>query len=250
MQYKTIIIILISILIILLFINHIKENYINIENIKICICMSYTKNIESYARLTEAINKKYAETNGYDLLTFHEEMTDRSPQWCKVEVVNKILDMNKYDYIFWIDADAFFNKHQDKLEDFILQDPEHDIIICDDIINSSKENTVNSGTFFVKCSEWSKGYFKMLWNYKGNLLYDYFHEQSVIEKTIENNTMDAKSRIIVNPSTYFNTVINVQLNDGSLENNFVIHLMGMSSEFRINYITNWIENHKELNINI
>ena len=173
-------------------------------------------------------------------------MTDRAPQWCKIMVVNKILNMNKYEYIFWIDADAFFNKHEHKLEDIILQDPESDIIICDDIINSGKQDTVNSGTFFVKCSEWSKDYFKMIWNYQGDFLYDHFHEQTIIEQSIENNTMDARSHIVIKPCKMFNTIIIEQLNDDSLKNNFVIHLMAMPNEFRIEYITNWIKNNPEI----
>lgn len=213
---------------------------------KICICMSQTDNIKEYSSLTEKINKKYAKLHNYDFKMLNHIMTDRSPQWCKVKVVNECLEYN-YDYLFWIDADAFFNKHTIKLEEIINQDLDKNIIICDDIANSGRNNTLNSGTFFVKCNDWSKQFFKTLWEYDGNYKYDYFHEQTMIEKYLDDNFMDSQRYISVRPAREFNTEINVQLNDNSIYDNFVIHLMGHTKDFRVQFINNWLQNNYELN---
>ncbi len=217
---------------------------------KICICMSYTDNIKEYSLLTEKINREYANYHNYDFKVFHEVMIDRAPQWCKIKVVNELLKLDKYDYLFWIDADAFFNKKEQKLETIINDDLDNgvnDVIICDDIMNSGKENTLNSGTFFVKCTDWSKDFFTMLWAYSGKYSYEYFHEQTMIENYIKDNIMNAKEHISIKPCRLFNTEINVQLNDGSIYDNFIIHLMVMPTDFRVNFINNKL-NKKYINL--
>lgn len=211
---------------------------------KICICMSHTENIYDYSKLTERINKEYAIKHGYDFQIFNLEMTDRAPQWCKIDVINRLLnenDINQYDYLFWIDADAFINKHDIPLETFIT-DMNKNIIICDDVPNSGKENTINSGTFFVKCNDWSKEFFKKLWDYNGEYLYKYFHEQTMMEYYINENIMDAKKYIEVKPASTFNSDIN-QIYNGSGKDTFLIHLMAMSRDFRVEYINNWMKEH-------
>lgn len=199
--------------------------------------MSVTDNIKSYSYLTEKINQDYANLHNYDFEIFNEVMTNRAPQWCKIKVINKLLALDKYDYLFWIDADAFFNKKDIKLETFINEDPSKDVIICDDIMNSGREFTLNSGTFFVKCSEWSKEFFQKVWDYDGDYLYNHFHEQTIIENYIKDNIMDASKHIVIKPCRAFNTEITVQLNDGTIYDNFIIHLMAHPSEFRVKFIT-------------
>ena len=229
-----------------------ERNIIKNKDLKICICMSDTPNIHGYSKLSEMINGVYAKKHGYDFKMFNTEMKDRAPQWCKIKVIKDLLDNNNdYDYLFWIDADAFFNKQEIPLEQFINDNNDSNkderisnIIICDDIINSGRPNTsalINTGAFFVKCNEWSKKFFDSMWNYKGEHLYKHFHEQTIMEYYIDNKLMDADKYIDIRKSTDFNTEFR-QLNDGSINNNFVIHLMALPSDFRINFMSRWINN--------
>lgn len=212
---------------------------------KICICMNHTPNIFSYSKLAEKINREYANAHNYDFQIFEYNMSDRAPQWCKIQVINELLATNKYSYLFWIDADAFFNKHEIPLEEFIT--PGKNIIVCDDIVNSGKPDTLNSGTFFVKCNKWSKKFFKQLWDYKGEYLYKYFHEQTILEHYLKNNLMNARKYIKVEPATLFNTEITVQLKDNSIHDNFIIHLMAMPADFREKFMKKWLEQVVERN---
>lgn len=212
------------------------KQYLN--NLKICICMSETDNIYSYSKLSEYINTLYAKKHGYDFKMFNVKMTDRSPQWCKIDVINTLLNKKyDYDYLFWIDADAFFNIQSIPLETFIT--PNKNIIICDDIPNSGRKNTINTGTFFVKCNDWSRELFKSLWNYKGDYLYKHFHEQTLLEYYINNNINNIQQYIDIKPCRSFNMDIN-QLNDGTVYDNFIIHLMATSQQFRIKFMKDWI----------
>ena len=214
--------------------------YMTSPSRKVCICMSANDAIKDYATLSEQINRRYANKHGYDFEMFDVTPTGRAPQWCKIQVVNDLLSRDKYDYIFWIDADAYFNKQDIPLDDIISQHPDKDVILCEDNINSGKSNTVNSGTFFVKCSPWSKAFFEHVWNYEGIYRQAHFHEQTVIEQYINQDIMESKQHIIVKPCKTFNSIINVQIADGTLKDNFIIHLMAMKKEDRIEYMTEWL----------
>lgn len=197
---------------------------------KICICMCATPNIHVYSKLSERINKAYAEKHNYDFKIFDYMPTDRAPQWCKIKVILDLLNDYKYDYLFWIDADAFFNKHDIKLEKWIS---DYEIVICDDEKNSYIENTINTGTMLIKCSDWNKWFFQEIWNYKGPLLYAPYHEQNVMEQMIKHHKVESKIKVL--DANDFNSVC-----DEISDDTFVIHLMSYSSQIRRFYMEKWI----------
>ena len=222
--------------------NYVQEKLTKSQ--RICICTSFTENIASYAKLSVEINNKYAKRHGYDFVVKNEVMTDRAPQWCKIKVINDLLALNKYDYIFWIDADAFFNDQSIKLETLINDnfDNKYNMLICNDDLNSGAKNRVNSGTFLINTSQWCKDLFKLIWEYKGKYLYDYFHEQTIIEQVIESNMLGAKDKIKVMGGNVFNSELH-HVKNGNAEFDYVTHLMGSSQEYRINFMTKWIHKH-------
>lgn len=211
-----------------------------LDKYKICICMCITENIKNYAQYSEKINNQYAIKHGYDFKVFDYTMTDRAPQWCKILVVNTLLESNYYDYLFWIDADAYFNKQEITLESIIKTDINKNIIICKDIVNNSSKYSValNTGTFFVKTTEWSKNFFKLMWNYKGEYLYKPYHEQTIMEQFLDEDIMDVKNNISIKESTLFNSEIN-ELNSDSINDRFIIHLMAQNKTTRINNMSYW-----------
>lgn len=203
---------------------------------RICICMNHTPEIYAYSKITEKINRAYARQNGYDFKIFNIKPTDRAPQWCKIEVINQLLENPKYDYLFWIDADAFFNKFDTRIEHIINQVPDKHLCVCDDIKNSGKPDTINTGTLLVKNSDWSKKFFKQVWNYDGQYRYDYFHEQTVIQNQVKSNSKE----IQVFPATDFNTAVH-EIGQPIIYDRFVIHLMGSPKEFRVDFLSKWLE---------
>lgn len=220
-----------------------KENMINRD---ICICMSYTPNIKSYSEISEKINKIYANKNNYDFKVFNIELNDRSPQWSKIYVINKLLKENSYKYLFWIDSDAFFNDHNKKVEDIINNDSK-DIIICNDDINSGNTDknkiTVNTGTIIIKCTNWTKDFFNLLWNYESKYKTQPFYEQNVFEEFIKLNKINCREHISIKDGKLFNSEINEQINKRTLFDNFVVHLAGLDEKTRIQYMNSWLYKH-------
>jgi len=101
-------------------------------------------------------HKKYAGKHGY---AYYFD-TDREPHDNYFSKIDKILKyLNLYDWIFWIDDDAFFMDHNIKLEDLIHTGGEKDLIFCKSPVNPKGEFTLlNSGAFFVKNTVKTKKY--------------------------------------------------------------------------------------------
>ena len=210
--------------------------------LKICVCMSHTENIYEYSKLTERINRAYCKKHGYDFEIFNVTPTDRAAQWCKVEVVQRLLGRDEYDYIFWIDADAFFSQQTIDLESRI-SDYTKDIIICSDDSNSGRIGSINTGTFFIKCTEWSKNFCKEWYEYTGKYLKEHYHEQSVLEYRINDKEFDR--HVEIHPERHFNASI-TDFYNGTMSRHFVTHLMALDTKTRVNYITKWINENKFL----
>jgi len=69
-----------------------------------------TNNIESYTKFTFSINKRYAENNNYKFIKYDDVLDNtRPPAWSKILALQN--NINKYDWLLWIDADAIFNNH-------------------------------------------------------------------------------------------------------------------------------------------
>jgi hypothetical protein len=64
----------------------------------------------------------------------------------KLEKLRKLLPL--FDYIFWIDDDAFFMQQNIKLEDLIS--PNHDLTFCSSPKNNGAWTYLSSGNFFLK----------------------------------------------------------------------------------------------------
>lgn len=104
---------------------------------KIGVIMCYDKplDINCYASICYAANKLYCDYYGYDLIFFDLEKNSnngiggacpvtKKPRfiaWNKILCVYEIMQENKYDYLVYIDCDAFFTKNQslDKTFNFL-----------------------------------------------------------------------------------------------------------------------------------
>jgi hypothetical protein len=100
---------------------------------RICVVSLWTQEIESYAILTDKIRQMYCDRHGYEYLSFHKVIDDlRHPAWSKLLFMQTVMAMQKCDWVFWQDADAFPMNHDIDLESFIKEYPEYDVIIGND----------------------------------------------------------------------------------------------------------------------
>jgi len=136
---------------------------------KIAICMYYTENISNYAYYSREINKMYCKKYGYDLIMSNETfLTDLTPHYERYPLLLRHID--NYDWIVWIDSDAYFYIDSPPLENIIKYiNYSHTCILSYTITqylsSEFKKYYINNGIFLMKNTEENKEFlYKMIHN--------------------------------------------------------------------------------------
>ena len=201
----------------------------NYCKMKICVFMYFTPDYTIGYR-TEKINRKYCEKHGYDfkvLHNIHPSTRNLHPAWSKLPHMCDIL--SDYDYVVWIDGDAFFCNQDQKIEDWISP---KDITVGIDPGDyvEGHDYRVNTGLMIVKNTEWFKAYVKLLYSSK---IFTPFHhnvrsqwEQGAMRASMVNlrGVMDHYG--IIKNTKFNNNTNNVKGYDG-----FVLHMTNFQGKF-------------------
>jgi hypothetical protein len=123
---------------------------------KIAVLMFYNDAIKEYGDINYKINKAYCEKHGLELIVSNKRLyPTRHPAWERIPLLLKYLKMTpaspNYDYLLWIDADAFFYLDSNSIVDIINSNSRANFIFSRDKDNK----TVNSGFFIVKNNDYS-----------------------------------------------------------------------------------------------
>lgn len=188
---------------------------------KVGVLMFYDDNIREYAAINYNINKKYCEKYNIDLICSNTRRhTQRHPAWERLPLILEHID--SYDYVIWIDADAYFYKEAHNIIDVIKKHLNMPFIFSNDIGN----NNINTGFFIIKNCEYSKRFIEE-WCYNDELYinnpFPNWWDQGVLIKMYNDNTMSIRENSICieyGILQHFN--VN---NEQELKNNpFILHL--------------------------
>ena len=215
--------------------NSLKPEHINNRS-NICICMWYDEGVREYSDMTKKINKKYCNLHKYDFIYDNKRrLPDRKAHWECIPLIQKILNEYNYEYIVWIDSDAFFrlDGNFNLLEEIINKYENNEIIFSKDINNNEKHDSIiNSGIIIIKNSEYTK---KILnyWLTKEcfDKRIDGFNDQGCIRYTHKNDIYNLKDKSVILPFGELQT-FNPKENKTSL----IIHLAGWKRDDRIKTI--------------
>ena len=103
------------------------------------------------------INKAaYCQRWGYDLIIEDNTIVNktRNVQWSKVPILRKWLP--KYQWLLWMDMDAFFMRFDLPLTDML--DNDYDLVVAKDW------NGINTGVFLLRSSPWSFKLLDQMWH--------------------------------------------------------------------------------------
>lgn len=203
------------------------------KDIKILIVTWYNDAIKDYGDMTYTLNKTYCKKYNIDCIKDDTvRLPNRKPTWERFPLLLKYYNQD-YDYIIWIDADAFFYINSPDIRNIIYQHLDKNFIFSWDITPN-----VQAGLIIAKKNDYTKKIFEELsYNedkYKNSLnkLYDWQDQQCLIDM-IDENFMDINNNIVLLPFG--------ELQEFTEDNKaYVLHLAGSSKEERIKIISKYI----------
>jgi hypothetical protein len=195
---------------------------------KIAICMWYNSKISGYADKCAFFNNKYCRINNYEFLcSSFDFKPDKSPSYNKLPFVLNILKTNRYDYVVWVDADAFF-RTTEKLENYIMPYLDKDIIWSADC---SSDDDINCGVCIFKNTDYTKDFLHYWDTEPLPNPYPKWWEQGILRYIYAENLKDIKSHSTILP---YGTLQDFKIKG----NGYIYHLAGKSHNKRLEYMNN------------
>lgn len=192
------------------------------KNPSICLFTSYTSDNRQRLVLSERVSanqQEYSKVRGYKYLEYPENLAVEGskkyePYWSKIAGLNRILNgqepslKEKPDWIVWLDDDAIISNHNIKFEDVIAHyggNEETYFIVTEDAESYKNKNIpLNSAVLIVKNNNWSRKFFKKVWEMKDKTIpgtsHTYgdcknqscLHEQQAISELLRDRPARAK----------------------------------------------------------
>jgi hypothetical protein len=161
---------------------------------RVCLLMFYDEAIKTYGDINYAINKKYCEKYKIDIiLSSKKQYSNRHSAWERLPLL--LDNIAHYDYLIWIDADAFLYKDATNIIDIINNNIDYNFIFSNDIGN----NNINTGFFIVKNCEYSINFLNK-WAYDEELYlnnpFPDWWEQGVLIDMVNKNMLDIKNNSV------------------------------------------------------
>jgi hypothetical protein len=133
--------------------------------------------------------KNYCDKHGYQLnystdIFYQLKKENYNLAWAKIKILLNLLETNSYDWLFWIDMDAFIMNDEINLEQLV--DDRYSLIITKD------HNYLNAGVFLIKNSSWSKKFLNTVWSMRNN----YDNEQDMMIYVLENLSSENKIKYL------------------------------------------------------
>jgi hypothetical protein len=179
-----------------------------IANPKICLFMWYDSRMEKYGDVTYELNKRYCNKYGYTLIRSNKRnYLDRTPHWERLPLI--LANINNYDYIMWIDADAYFHVDSPPITNVIKEYPTKEFFVSKDVDTPKYDRNVavNSGFFIAKNTpsikfmfyEWA--YYRKLYDARygfsvGNNT-GLFQDQGVLRLMLDKNLYNLRDKSII-----------------------------------------------------
>ena len=102
--------------------------------------------------------RQHAAQRGFDLVVAQNLAHGRTARWDKVMLLRRML--SRYQWVHWVDLDTLFMNM--KRDPMAFLDPAYDLHVAKDA------NGLNTGSFYVKASEWSHNFLRRVWEHNDN----------------------------------------------------------------------------------
>ena len=218
------------------------------SSLKIGVFMWYDEKIKQYAEINYKINQIYCNIHGYTLIKSDEKLYDtRKPHWERIPLLLKNFD--DFDYLVWIDADAYFYIDSPPITNIINEYPDKIFFFSGDTdIKQNQELAceINSGVFIVKKCDESKIILEKWMDEElfkspklsqmtfGN---NVWNDQAVLRLMYSENILEIKNNSIIikyGILQHFNKLHKLISQEFGLKNTpFIFHMAGLPTDRRI-----------------
>lgn len=202
-------------------------------NVPIAIVSQATPNMSAMTKLSFANHEAYARKHGYTYVCYYDTLVDFTyVTWNKVYVLQE--QLKKYKYVMWIDADAIFTNMNVKLEGVLQKAKHKHLHVCNDIGGWR----LNTGVMIWEQCKWTQDLLDQ-WTSMKKIPHNQGAEQQQIINLLK-NVDNHCNHWHIHDQKVFNTHPKVHT-----MGDFVLHMMGMSGQERINTFKHW---NKQLNV--
>jgi hypothetical protein len=196
--------------------------------------MFYDDNIADYGKINYEINKKYCEKYNLEIILSNDKKINRHSAWERLPLL--IDNISNYDYLIWIDADAFFYNDANNIVDIINDNINVNFIFSNDIGN----NNINTGVFIVKNSQYSIDFLNRWLNdedlYKNNS-FPCWWDQGVLIDMFNQNILNIKQNSL---QLKYGVLQHFNEHD-KLNKTYILHLAGKDRTTRYNISKNYFD---------
>ena len=231
----------------------ISKNKVSNNKYKIKIITSYNDEYKEVGDKTKETFKKYAQIQGYDFENIIMPKTGRPYAWNKISILINEIKKRNFEYLMWIDADAFFNNYNIDISGEIEQDKEIYITkhYCEVHKGSIYENTkltilrINTGVLLIKNSDHNLKFFQKVWDNEQYINHQWWEQAAMMD--VMGFKSELNGNLNDNKGNYYLEKVKFLSNDwNSIPSNLdlsmekqdpiIIHLAGMKFNERIKYI--------------
>ena len=199
---------------------------------RICVVSAGTKNLEFQYTITNENKRKYCQLYGYDFRFVSIEQSDKQSFHFRKTLLTDIINENKYDYVMWMDCDAWFHTYEislDSVIDTFMKDKSLLLARDHGVINKPcfyHSCYINSGVLMFRSNDISKRIIQM-WNNPSIELSEWMklnttlNDQPYLSILCLVDSFTRANTIVVQPK-YFNTFARF----GFTKSNFILHFPG------------------------
>ena len=232
----------------------IEEKKHDEKKYKIKLVTSYDKNFEEIGDKTSKTLKNYADKFNYTFEKINHMNIERPYAWNKIQILLNEIKNSDFDYILWIDADAYFNRYDIDIAEEIEENKDIYLVkhYCEVHKGSHYDNTklailrINTGVLLMKCCLNNEEFLKKVWRKEEYINHDWWEQAAIMDifgfkSELNGNLNDNKGNSLYLKSLKFmsNKWNSIPSNyDLSMEkqNPCIIHLAGMTIKNRVDYL--------------
>jgi hypothetical protein len=204
---------------------------------KIGLCMFYDDNIADYSENCMKINKFYCDKHNIELIVSKtHKKRDRKPHWERIYLL--LEHLSKFDYLIWIDSDAFFYEDSKHISTVIESNPDVPFIFSNDQGNQH----INTGFFIVKNTQYSFDFLKK-WGYDEEILnyslkLQRWHDQDGLIYMFDNNILDIRNNSIL---IDYGVLQHFYIDENFKPEPYIFHMAGKNRKLRIQLSKSYLE---------